>query len=296
MAAESRPNAVARWLANPDLPLRLSLLLLLLAPVGSWELRPFVRLVAAGGLLSGVAARSPWTWLALTGLTGWRVVADWPLADNHAYLLAYWCLAVLLSQLVPDPAAALGVSGRLLVGLAFAFATLWKLVLSPDYLDGTFFRVWLLVDPRFEDLARLVGGLSPAELDASRTFLQPPPTLGVEHYPALVEPAALRRGAECLTFAALALEGLLAVLFLAPVPARRPWLRHAPLLAFCAATYAVAPVVGFGWLLLAMGLAGVPGDALRLRLVYLACFALLLLHDSIPWAGLALGHGAAPGP
>jgi hypothetical protein len=290
MPPERAPAGLARWVGEQggDLPLRLTLLLLLLVPVGGWELRPFELLLAAAGLLSAAVARSPWTWLVLTACAGWNLVCDWPMSDNHAYLLAYWCLAVWLSRLVPEPAAALATSARLLVGLAFAFATLWKLVLSPDYLDGTFFRVWLLVDDRFESLARLVGGLSAADLAASRTFLQPPPGLGAEHYPALVEPLALRRTAEVLTFAVLGLEALVALLFLAPV--RRPWLRHAPLLAFCATAYAVAPVVGFGWLLLAMGLAVVPVGATRLRLAYVACFALLLLHDAVPWAALALGR------
>lgn len=292
MAAERARSGLAGWLAEQgdDLPPRLTLLLLLLAPVGGWELRPFELLLASAGLLSVAVLRSPWTWLALTALTGWCVASDWPMSDNHAYLLGYWCLAVLLSRLVPEPAAALATSGRLLVGLSFAFATLWKLVLSPDYLDGTFFRVWLIVDDRFESLARLVGGLSSADLEASRTFLQPPPTLGVENFPALVEPPALRGAAEVLTFATLALEGLVGLLFLAPVPERRAWLRHAPLLAFCAIAYAVAPVAGFGWLLLAMGLAVVPVGAMRLRLAYVACFALLLLHDAIPWAALVLGR------
>jgi hypothetical protein len=163
------------------------------------------------------------------------------------------------------------------VGLSFAFATLWKLVLSPDYLDGTFFRVWLLVDERFEDLARVAGGLTP-------------PGLGVEHYPALVEPAALRGLAGVLTAATLALEAIVALLFLAPAPARGAWLRHAALLVFCAAAYALAPVTGFGWLLLAMGLSVVGGDALRLRLLYVACSGLLLLHGAISWAGLALAR------
>jgi hypothetical protein len=292
MALERLRAGLAGWLAEQgaDLPLRLTLLLLLLAPIGSGPLRSCVLLLAAAGLLSAAAARSPWTWLALTALTGWRVVADWPLSDNHAYLLVYWCLAVCLSRLSPEPAASLAVSARLLVGLSFAFATLWKLVLSPDYLDGTFFRVWLLVDERFEDLARLAGGLSAAQLDASRTFLQPPPALAAEHFPALVEPAALRRLAGVLTAATLALEAIVALLFLAPAPARGAWLRHAALLVFCAAAYALAPVTGFGWLLLAMGLSVVGGDAVRLRLLYVACSGLLLLHGAISWAGLALAR------
>ena len=288
MVAESLRLRVSGWLVEQgtDLPLRLSLLLLLLTPVGGWEVRPFLLLLAGAGLLSPAVLRAPVTWLLLTFLTGWRVVADWPMSDNHAYLLCYWCLAVGLSRLTPAPGSALASSARLLLGLTFAFATLWKVALSPDYLDGTFFRVWLLVDTRFEALAQLVGGLSAQEIDASRYFLQPPPSLGEEHLPALVEPPPLRAAAAGLTWATAALEALLAIVFLAPAPGRWFALRHIVLIFFCATTYAIAPVTSFGWMLLAMGTAACPPAALRLRGAYLVCFALLVLHDAIEWATL----------
>ena len=85
-----------------------------------------------------------------------RVVIDWPLPDNHVYLLAYWCL---------------------------------------------------------------VTGLALATRDASRT-----------------------------------------------------------LIAFCVVTYAVAPVGGFGWLLLAMGLAHTAAEEARTRVAYLSAFLLVVLY------------------
>jgi hypothetical protein len=52
---------------------------------------------------------------------------------------------------------------------------------------------------------------------------------------------------------------------------------------FCAGTYAIAPVPGFGWLLLAMGMAQCPPDARTTRALYLVCFALVVLHDHVAW-------------
>jgi hypothetical protein len=59
-------------------------------------------------------------------------------ADNHIYLLAYWCLVLFLVLNVPAPARqrALALNARWLIGLAFLFAILWKAVLSPDFVDG----------------------------------------------------------------------------------------------------------------------------------------------------------------
>jgi hypothetical protein len=281
----------SEWLdaEGDDLPLRLTLVLLLLAPVGGWQVRPLVLLLAVVGLLHRPVLRAPATWLLLSVLMAWRVIADWPMADNHAYLLCYWCLAVFLSRLTPAPGAALATSGRLLIGLAFAFATLWKVVLSPDFLDGTFFRVWLLADDRFEDVTLLIGNLDVLQLEASRDFLHPPQNVAEEHLPSLAEPLALQRAALVLTWATVVLEALPAVLFLLPVPARWVSARHLALLAFCIGTYAVVPVTGFGWLLLIMGLAACPLHARGLRATYAGCFALLVLYREIPWAHLING-------
>ena len=156
-----------------DLTLRFTLLALLLRPVGDWTVRPFVLLLACLGLVSPRALRSPYTWGLLTLLTGWRVVADWPLSDNHAYLLCYWCLALACSLLATDVRSSMALNGRLLIGLTFLLATLWKALLAPDYLDGTFFRVTMLTDPRFEDVSLQLGGLTDAQLAENRAFLQP---------------------------------------------------------------------------------------------------------------------------
>ena len=78
------------------------------------------------------------------------------------------------------------------------------------------------------------------------------------------------------------------------ISGRRGWLRHALLLAFCAVTYAIAPVVSFGWLLLAMGIAQCDPDERRMRLAYLGVFALLLLFLHAPWAAPPLQAPGSP--
>jgi hypothetical protein len=268
---------------GPDLALRLTLIDLLFVPVGPWSVSPFVMLLAAAGLLHRAVLRSPATWLLLTVFTGWRVVHDWPMADNHAYLLCYWCLAVFLSLLAPCPAASLSQSARSLVTLVFVFAVIWKAFLSPDYLDGTFFRVLLLSDRRFESLSLSVGGMSTGDLEAAREFLEEKLHDPKRVVPNLIEPPSQRRLASMATWGSLTMEALVAFSFLMPERAATVLLRSAALLVFCAITYAVAPISGFGWVLLAMGVAQSPQDAHGLRLLHVVCFALLLLYKEIPW-------------
>jgi hypothetical protein len=273
-----------------DLALRLTLLDLLLKPIGDWWLRPLLLGLAAGALLVPRLCGEARVWWLLAALAATRVVVDWPLADNHAYLLAYWLFAIALALGGRDPARSLATSARLLVGLAFAFASLWKLGLSADYLDGRFFRVALLADPRFEDLARLVGGLDVGGLGELREFVRQHvdgPALAGRAAP--LEPPRLVLLAHLLTGWTAFIETAVAVAFLWPSAGWLSRLRDPLLLLFCATTYAVATVEGFAWLLLAMGVAQCEGR--RARLAYLGVFALVLLYREVPWLALLLRSG-----
>jgi hypothetical protein len=271
------------------LVLRVTLLALVLQPGGPPVARAGILVVAGLGLVSPRCLRAPALWLGLAVLVGLRVVLDWPLADNHIYLTGYWCLAVALGLRTPIPAPMLATGGRLLVGLAFAFAVLWKGVLSPDYADGRFFRVTLLTDQRFEDAALLIGRLTPGELTANRQALRPlPDAVEPVDGPELTEPPAFARLAGAATWGMLLLEAVVAAAFLAALPPAVAWVRHAALLLFAATTYAFAPVAGFGFVLLAMGLAQCGAAQWVWRGLYLASFGLVLVYREIPWARLVL--------
>jgi hypothetical protein len=248
-------------------------------------MRPvFLGLAAIALLLPGYL-RQPHLWIALTVLAALRVLLNWPMADNHAYLLCYWCLAVALAFISHNPQACLAVNGRLLIGLAFVCATLWKVVLSPDYLDGRFFRVILITDLRFEPLALLAGGLTPELLESLRQFVtQHVDGQLVEASDVPQEPACFLWLASIMTWWTVLLEGVIAVAFLWPVECRITKWRDALLLLFCATTYVVAPVEGFGWLLLAMGVAQCGTERRKTCRAYLVVFGLILLYREAPWA------------
>ena len=118
----------------------------------------------------------------------------------------------------------------------------------------------------------------------NRKFLEPLPE-GAEllHPPAFVEPPRLRVFASTATWGGLALEALVALLCLMPAEGRTQAARHAALLMFCATTYALAPVAGFGWLIATMGLAQCRPNQQLLRGAYMAAFVMILLYSEIPW-------------
>ena len=290
---------------NPhfDTALRLTAIALLLRPMGPWFVRPVILAAAVLVLIFPKALRQWQVWGALAVLTAIRIADDWPLADNHIYLLGYWLLAVSLALRSRDvlstsstasTSSTLADSSRVLIGLAFAFAVLWKVALSPDFIDGRFFRVTLVTDPRFAAATRIIGGLSDEQLRAAREAVALLPH-GAELLdpPELVEPARLRLFAIASTWGVLVLETLVAALMLAR--SHLPGvLRHAALLSFCAVTYAFAPVAGFGWLLLVMGLSQVEARQVWLARLYQLMFLLVLFYDEVPWAELLLNvvqHG-----
>jgi len=266
-----------------DLALRLLAVGLLFQPVGNRWMRPLAMLIAAVLLLSENARRSAWTWGALALFATVRIVLVWPTSDNHAFLLAYWCLAAAIASLAADRDRVLAWNGRALVAGAFVFATLWKAVLSPDFLDGRFFAVSLVGDPRFESFALLATGMERDDFLDLRDLVREH-TDGVfvpwDDMPA--PPPRLFAVARALTVATIGIEAAVAVTFVAPLAAGFAWIRDVLLLAFCAGTYALAPVAGFGWLLLSMGLAQLDPRRRALRTAYLAVFALVLVETRWP--------------
>jgi hypothetical protein len=268
-----------------ELALRVFLLVLLLDAPLFWFQRLPLQIAGGAALLFPALARDWRTWALLTLLTAWPLVWNWPFSDNHDYLRAFTALAVTLALTTDEPAAALRTSARLLVGGTFLFATLWKVAISPDWLDGTFFRVTLLSDPRFHELAVLAGGATWETLeafdDALTAFLS-----GAGGWPgAFVEPPGLARLACALTAFTGVIEAGIALAFLWPRPAR---FRNALLLAFGATTFAFATVRGFGFLLMTLGLAQCEEKERGTRLAYVATLFLIEAYRAVPWSRMLL--------
>jgi hypothetical protein len=82
--------------------------------------------------------------------------------------------------------------------------------------------------------------------------------------------------AKFLTWWTVLIEGMLGTLFLLPASKKTSWLRNATLILFAITTYSVAPVRGFGWMLMLLGLAQTEPEERTFRWGYLG--ALLLIQ------------------
>ncbi len=228
---------------------------------------PFMALapVSVAALIAGLIwprlRSSRWFWLYVCVAVVWVRLPDVLLIDNHHYLIAYWCLAILCSRVVApdDPEPGLARNARLLVGLAMAFAVVSKLH-SGEFADGSFFEFLLLVGERFKFFAEIVAGVSPEVLEANRAALASMVASGVGSDSissvGLIGGERVALLADLMAIWTLGIELAAAVLFL--VPGQSGWFRAArnlTLLTFALTTYAVATVGGFAWILLILGVA-----------------------------------------
>ncbi len=279
-----------------DLAARLTLVYFMVRPLGPWWAHVPVLLMAACGLLVPWLARRAGFWFLFTAAVASWVIPAWSFIDNHAYLLVYWCLALACSIAFSDEREeTLATNARWMVGLVFTLAVLWKVVLSPDFMNGHFFRAVLLADGRFRELSLLAGGATAETYQHNVGLLRQlgEGKLGLTAVQ-LTEPHRQVVFAHVATWWTALVEAAVAILFLFR-RRLRPWvasLRDWLLLLFCWMTYPFAAIAGFGWLLAILGVAQLEPERRAVRLLYLATFGLILIDKLVPWTqGLvALTH------
>lgn len=196
-------------------------------------------------------------------------------ADNHTYLTVYWIIAIALSFQTKQRMESISLNARLLIGLCFGFATIWK-ILSPEFIDGTFFHFTFLTDPRFFDIAELIAGITPdirhANLDSYNMIKSSTERKEIVQ---LISPPSLSTLSIFIAYWTVVLEGWIAVAFLAPVDSKISKYRDIPLLIFMITTYPIATVRGFATLLAVMGFAQCRGNNSKMRIIYLFIFLLV---------------------
>jgi hypothetical protein len=274
-----------------DLLIRATLLVFLIGPnlIGiEWQYKLLFQAAAVIGLVAPAVGRSGPFWLGMAGAMLFKTLDHMWMQDNHVFLLTWWCLALALARYSEASDRVVAINARLLIGLSFFFAVVWKGILSPDYMRGDYFHYTFLTDDRFSKLGTLfcemeasqlqknyqaVAQLADFRMDVSSVPLQGTPSL--------------RTLAIVVTWWTVFIEGVLAVLFLVPTRWRISRWRDGALLLFAWTTYLAAPVKTFGWTLVTLGLAQCPREARRTRICYLLTYPILLLYEIAPlWATL----------
>ncbi|MEM8598279.1 MAG: hypothetical protein AAGF99_00020 [Bacteroidota bacterium] len=268
-----------------DLVATMTIVLLVLYTLSTWYMQAGVLCLGVFALLHRPILRSALFWFAVTFILAVGHYQGWFYIDNHKYLITYWCLAIALSRLAGEPDRFLALNGRLLIGLAFLFAVVWKLI-SEDYMSGAFFEATLLQDPRFHGVAEVVGGASAPGLQENvqqlrtlRSFGDPSAGFSVS------TGARVPLLAQVMTWWTILIEAVVTACFLWPKDRGLSRWRDATLLAFILTTYPLAPVVGFAWVLTAM--ATTQCDTRRFRywpVLYTLAFLAVMVSAYLPFS------------
>jgi hypothetical protein len=222
--------------------------------------------------------RRPTFWFTIAAVQASRNFAVWTTVDDHIILVNYWCLAIGFSLLSPQPLDNLSLNGRLLIGLTFLFASLWKTT-SAEYIDSSFFKYCLLLDDRFLYVTKALGGLTSTQLaeNYSMVALLREPTSSLTEV-ALHSSTIVDSLSVFLTWWTLAIEWTVAVAFLFGRPTILARIRNLVLLLFAASTYLVVPVGGFGTTLMVLGFAQCGDAEPRARKALVMGFYTLVLY------------------
>ena len=274
-----------------ELLTRVTLLIFFIGPnlIGlEWHYKLLFQVVAVLGLAAPRIGRSGPFWCAVAGLMLFKTLDHWWMQDNHVFLLTWWCLTLALAGFAADPDRVIAGNSRLLIGLSFFFAVVWKGLLSPDYMGGDYFHYTFLTDDRFAKLGTLFCEMDFGQLQSNYRAVNALTDYTKDITSVQLQgTATLRTLAIVVTWWTVIIEGILAVLFLLPPQWRISRVRNAALLIFAWTTYLAAPVTTFGWTLLTLGLAQCSPEARKTRLCYLLTYPLLLLYEIAPiWPAL----------
>lgn len=274
-----------RSLEPIDLVPRLTLVFVLIYRVDSSTLQFATIVLGLTGLVFPGLHRSRFLWLATTAVFGVRILLAGHNLDNHGYLITWWCLALACAYSLDDPERAFRTQGRLMIGWCFLFATLWKGVLAHDYVSGDFFHLAYLNDHRLIDVTRLIGGgLSDATLAENRALIRQlrDASLGLESV-TLTSTPRIHPLSLLSAWWTVIIEAVVTVLFLLPVRRVPAYLRDGSLLLFSVTTYAIVPIMGFGLILMVMGIAQTRPQDGGTRLAYVLASFVIVFYRYVPW-------------
>ncbi len=284
-----------------DLSLLMTTVLLLLYAGKVWYLDIPIRVLALLGLFIAPLRTNPRYWFIIMCFLVSANGLSWFRIDNHKYLMTYWLIAIAIATNLPEEQTLdfLARTARLLIGLCFAAAVIAKL-LSPDFVNGNFMLHTMLFDSRFDTFTWLIGGVDDDVRRSLHALLYDLRSgyrkdvavteFWIPHSPRLLWVA------HALTWWTLLWETMIAIAFL--VRYNNPRIdsaRQYLLWIFILATYSVALVSGFAWLLITMGIAQSPKNIARTRTLYFLLAAVVIQVYRLPLGALLHGIlGAEP--
>jgi hypothetical protein len=222
-------------------------------------------------------------WLGLFILQSVDLYQSWISAANHTWVMWYWGLAMLAACLfkdTTDQTKIISNNARWLLIIIMLVAVVWKIT-TPSYLDGSFFERNLVSNPLMTTFTHVISGL---EWDAIEGNYQTNyqmfdnPNITSRQYQSNNTAHYLSLG---ITWWVLIIELVIGALLLIQRFKTDTW-AHILNIVFIACAYLGAPILGFAWILIVLGIAATGTSHSFLRPWYALLFLLILIYG-LPW-------------
>lgn len=211
---------------------------------------------------------SRFMWVCITSVVAFYNAFYWEIYSNYHFLLTYWCIACTLAVFSKEEANVLKWNARLLIGLCFLFAALWKII-GGEYFDGTLQQFLFLVDRRIDVFSSLLG-IEKEALTQNRellAYLKGNPATGFGaalnsstnvHYLSIIS-----------SYYTIIIESLVALSFLFFRVGFLEKTRDVLLIMFIVTVYFILPVPGFGFIVTLLGFAQSSPASRKINIAYL---------------------------
>jgi len=224
-------------------------------------------------------------WAVIALAASYELMNFWHHAANHKFLTAYWVWALLIAHWCKNEECkkrSLMISARFLIILTMAGACIQK-IMSPSYMDGSFFEISLLTIPSFDFLLQMMGvdPSLPGFTKSALADLRSASTVVTKNTIFIPIDTTLSIFAMTVTIWNLLIQFVLEILCFCRGE-RLQLLFHWLFLFFIQTTYIAAPFVGFGFLICILCYTISAERFPRTSYLYLASMLMMVIYQS-PW-------------
>lgn len=247
-----------KWMTGnfENIAFSLTLLLLILHSGEQWYIKTPIIVLSMLALSIYQLRKNEYVWFTICAILIAANFMDRLVIDNHKYLITYWAICVYLSINSGKGEEFLSKSGKILIGLVFLFATLWKLI-SGDFVNYSFMNWALLTDERFAPIVHIFGGLHKYEYglnyENASKFAVAKSIIDPKQYLHLISNSNIINLSKILTWWTIFIEMAIGIAFFFSKKRTVFWIAHILLMVFIITTYFPVPVIGFASILALMG-------------------------------------------
>jgi hypothetical protein len=247
----------------------------------SWQFFAPIVILAGLGLILPNLYKKKYLWYILAFTFTLKTVSEWWFQDNHLFVNTYWVIAIAFALSFKDFNEVLAKNARMMLGLVFLFAIVWKFI-SPDFISGAYFHYSFLTDIRFSEEASLLGNISREDISNNISKLHEVGSVSIEST-TLTSSDAIKTMTQVITWHTIIIELLLAVLFLLPHTFKLSRYRNYVLIAFVLTTYLAMPIDTFAWLIIAVGISQTQTNEKTDRAILIACLPITMIYKYVPF-------------